>query len=101
MTPVAGNAKSFELMQDRVTGFLFPLPDFFDELLASQLHPADALLCELTLDYVLSRDAGMIGARHPKNTLAIHTLVAAENVLQRIIEGVAHVQRAGDIGRRD
>ncbi|MBM2803017.1 MAG: hypothetical protein HW419_910 [Deltaproteobacteria bacterium] len=78
-------------MQNCVTGFLLPLPNFLDELRASQLSPACALLSELTLDHVLGRDAGVIGARHPKHAPAVHALVAAKNVLQGVIERMPHV----------
>ena len=58
-------------------------------------------LHELALDHRLRRDAGMIGARLPQHVLAAHALEAAEDVLQRIVERVAHMQRAGDIRRRN
>ena len=34
-------------------------------------------------------------------SLAAHALEAAEHVLQRVVERMAHMQRAGDVGRRD
>ena len=34
-------------------------------------------------------------------SLAAHALEADEHVLQRVVERMAHVQRAGDVGRRD
>ena len=43
----------------------------------------------------------MVGARLPQHVLAAHALETAENVLQRIVERVAHMQRAGDVGRRN
>ena len=43
----------------------------------------------------------MIGADHPARVAAIEPVPADQHVLQRIVEGMADVQRAGDIGRRD
>ena len=43
----------------------------------------------------------MVGARLPQHVLAAHPLEPAQHVLQRVVERVAHVQRAGDVGRRD
>ena len=44
----------------------------------------------------------MIRAGHPQGGIALHALIAREDVLQRRIERVAHVQLAGDVrGRHD
>ena len=58
-------------------------------------------LHQLALDHHLGRDAGMVGAGLPQHVLAAHALEAAQDVLQRVVERVAHVQRAGDVRRRD
>jgi hypothetical protein len=55
----------------------------------------------LTLDHHLRRDAGMVGAGLPQHVAAAHPLEAAQYILQRVVECVAHMQRAGDIRRRD
>ena len=86
-------------MQDRVTSLPFPLPNCLNEFFPPELGAARALLRQLPLDDVLSRDTGMVGARNPEHAEAIHAFVAAENVLQRIVERVAHVQRTGNVGR--
>ena len=52
------------------------------------------------LDDHLRGDAGMVGADHPQSILAAHPLAAGQNVLKRIVERMADVQRAGDVGRR-
>src|ERR687896_1320711 len=43
----------------------------------------------------------MIGARHPVGVVAPHAVVAAEGVHQRLLEGMPHMQRAGDVRRRE
>src|SRR6266508_1497935 len=88
-------------MQNRVARLPFPLPDFFNELLAPQLCPAYSLLRKLALDDVLRRDAGVVRTRDPKHPATVHSFIAAKNVLKRIVQSVAHVQRTGDVRRRD
>ena len=58
-------------------------------------------LHQLALDHGLGGDAGVVGARLPQHILAAHALEAAEDVLQRIVERVTHMQRAGHVGRRN
>ena len=55
---------------------------------------------ELPLDDELRGDAGVVGARLPEGVEAAHAVPADERVLERAALGVAHVQRAGDVGRR-
>ena len=61
----------------------------------------DLPLHQLALDHHLRGDAGMVHARLPQHVLAAHALEADQNVLQRVVERMAHMQRAGDVGRRD
>jgi hypothetical protein len=61
---------------------------------------ANALPVELALDNDLRRDAGMVGARLPQRIVAAHPVVAGQRVHQGLVEAMAHVQRAGDIRRR-
>ena len=58
-------------------------------------------LHQLALDHHLGGDAGVVGAGLPQHVAAAHALEAAQDVLQRVVERVPHVQRAGDVGRRD
>ncbi len=43
----------------------------------------------------------MVRSRLPQRVPPLHALVADEDVLQRVVERVAHVEAAGDVGRRD
>src|SRR3546814_4171352 len=61
----------------------------------------DALLRQLGLDHHLSGDAGVVGARLPQHVAALHALVAAEDVLDRVVQRMAHVQAARHVGRRE
>ena len=71
-----------------------------EESLAADLDTLNALTVEVSLDHHLRGDAGMVGADHPERVLALHSGMARQNVLQRIVERMADVQRAGDVGRR-
>ncbi len=100
--PVATTAHLLQLADD--AGFVvgFPLPDAIDQARAAQLVPAELLLAQQpSLDDRLRGDAGMVGAGHPQGLESLHPFLANENVLQRVVQGVAEVQRAGHVGRRD
>ena len=58
-------------------------------------------LLQQALHHHLRGDAGMVGARLPQHVAPAHALEADENVLDRVVERVAHMQRARHIGRRD
>ena len=53
------------------------------------------------LHHRLRRDASVICAWHPQRVVTLHAFEADDDVLQRIVEGVAEVERAGDVRRRD
>ena len=82
------------LLDNRAAGFGLPLPHFFQEFLAAQADAAHLPLGQLALDDQLGGDAGMVGARLPQHVLAAHALEAGQNVLQRVVEGVADMQPA-------
>jgi hypothetical protein len=71
------------------------------ELLAREVAPLDLPRGQIALHHHLRGDTGMVGARLPKHVIALHALLADQNVLERVVERVAHMQRAGDIGRRN
>ena len=56
---------------------------------------------ELALDDVLGGDAGVVHAGQPQRLEALHPLAPDQRVLHGVVEGVADVQRAGDVRRRD
>jgi hypothetical protein len=100
--PVAGGAEAAELSEDRPLRFLFLFPDLAQEGLPAHGAAVGPVLgCKPALDHHLGRDAGVVGAGLPQDVLAAHALEAAEHVLERVVEGVAHVQRARHVRRRD
>ena len=86
----------------RASYSLLPLPDALDELFAAEIVPAFLFFFQQPpLDDRLRGDAGMIGAGHPQRVEALHPLEADQDVLQRVVQRVAQMQRAGDVRRRD
>ncbi len=98
--PVGGGAQPAHLTRDTVAGVLFPFPDFFDEFFPAQIMARNALCIQLAFDDDLGRDARVVGARLPQGVVAAHPVIAGQRVHQRLVETMTHVQRAGDIGRR-
>ena len=103
LRPVARRAKALQLTDNRAAGFLFPFPDAINKGLAAHVPASDIVtgLGHLAFDHHLRCDAGMVGARLPQHILAAHALEPDQDILQRIVQGVPHVQNAGDIRRRD
>ncbi len=99
--PVERGADAAELPGDRAAGFGLPLPDAVQERLAAQGLARRAFGVQQALDDHLGRDAGMVGAGLPERVAALHAPPADQRVLQSHRQGVADVQAAGDVGRRD
>ena len=99
--PVAGCAQAAELAGDGAAGFRLPLPHPFDEALPAQVVTGQAVLVHLPLDHHLGGDTGVVGARLPEGVAPAHPRVPDQDVLKRAVEGVAHVQAAGNVGRRN
>ncbi|VTR65993.1 conserved hypothetical protein [Desulfosarcina cetonica] len=96
--PVARGTQALELVDDGAAVLLAPFPDGFDKLLAAQLMTVAALGGQFFLHHVLGGDAGMVGAGHPQDTVALQAAVTAHDVLHGVVQGMAHVQDAGDVG---
>mmetsp|Transcript_22113 Transcript_22113/g.86955 ORF Transcript_22113/g.86955 Transcript_22113/m.86955 type:complete len:299 (+) Transcript_22113:780-1676(+) len=100
VAPAHRVAQPAHLAGDGVAGLLLPVPHPRDEVLAAQVVAALARGLQLALDDDLRGDAGVVCARHPQRVVAAHAVVARQRVHHRLVEGMAHVQRAGHIGRR-
>ena len=100
--PVAGRAQTAQLAHDGPAGFGLPLPHLLDEGVPAHVAAADvALSRQLALDHHLGGDARVVGARQPQNGLALHPVIASQNVLKRVVQGVADVQAARYVRRRN
>src|SRR5690606_18084351 len=99
--PVHRVAESAHLAQDRAARLGLPLPDALDEPLAPQVVAGQPLTGELALDHVLRGDPRVIHAGQPQRLVPLHPPPADQRVLDGVVQRVAHVQRAGHVGRRD
>jgi hypothetical protein len=98
--PVDGCAEALHLVEDGAAVELFPLPHALDEFFAAQVAALLAFFGEMALDHHLRGDAGVVGAGQPERDEAAHAMPAHDDVHLRLVEHVAHVQAAGDVGRR-
>ena len=100
--PIAGRSEPLQLVDDRAAGTLFPLPDLLEEFLSAQL-PArrHSGLRQRTLNHHLGRDSGMVLARLPKDVETSHPVPSDQDVLQRVVERVTHVEDACHVRRRN
>ena len=82
---------------------MLPVPDALEKLLAPEIIAGEVLiLAQLLLDLDLRGNAGMVGAGDPQRAEALHPLVADENVLERLVQRVPHVELPRDVrGRND
>ena len=100
--PVARAAHELELLQDAGFVLVLPGPDALDEGLAADVVAGLLFFFEEPLlDDGLGGDAGVVGAGHPEGVVALHPAPADQDVLERVVEGVAEVEGAGDVRRGD
>ena len=98
--PVRGHAEAAHLVGDGRAGLFLPLPHALDKGLAAQRVLVGVLGRQLVLDDLLRGDAGVVAADLPQRVVAAHAVVAHQHVHHRLLEGMAHVQGTGDVGRR-
>ena len=97
--PVAAGAQLFQLADDTVAVFVFPVPGTLQKAIAAQHFFGQAFLAHGLHHFCLGSNGCMVGAGHPQGGIALHTLAADQNILQSVVHGMAHVQLAGNIGR--
>jgi hypothetical protein len=74
---------------------------FSRNFLAAEIVAGFLLLAQLALHHRLRRDARVVGARQPQRRLALEAGTADQDVLDRVVQHMAHRQHARDVGRRD
>ena len=99
--PVHRIAESPQLANDRAAAFGLPGPGPFKKGITAQVVPIEALGLELALQDRLHRNRSVVGAGQAEHVLAAQALEAHDRVDQGGVEGMAHVQAAGDIRRRN
>ena len=55
----------------------------------------------LTLNHHLGSDTCVVGTGLPQGVFALHALVANHGIHDGLLEGMTHMQTAGDVRRRD
>ena len=79
---------------------MLPVPDALEEFLTAEVVAGEVLvLAQLLLHFDLRGNARMVGAGHPQRAEALHPLVADEDVLERLVECVSHMELARDVRR--
>ena len=90
-----------ELPHDHAAVVIEPLPGPLDERLAAEVVAGQPLFRQLTLDDVLRRDAGVVVSGLPEDREPAHPVPADEQILDRRVQRVPHMQVAGHVRRRD
>lgn len=98
--PVHPVAEPAHLAADGAAGLALPVPHLLDEQLATEVLFGLAVDGELLFHHALGRDAGVIHAGLPEHLVALHPLAPGQGVHHGVLQRVAHVQAAGDVGRR-
>ena len=99
--PVTGGAQLFELVHDPAAVFLSPVPALLEEALTAQIRLLNSLRAQRINDLDLGRNTGMVCPGLPEGVISLHPLIADQDILEGVVQGVAHVELAGDVGRRD
>ncbi len=99
--PVAGGTEFLELFDDASAVLTTPVPGSFEERLAADVLFRDAFLFHRLHDLGFGGDGRVVGAGDPEGIEPFHPVIADEDVLQRIVKGVAHVELTRDVGGRD
>ncbi len=100
--PVAGSTEAADLVRDDATVLALPFPGAFEEFLASHFFARHLLVLEdVAFHHELCGDARMIGTGDPQRGITLHAVVADHQVFDADEHGVADVQFAGHVRRRD
>ena len=99
--PVDGRSHPSHLAGDGAARVLLPPPDALHEGAAAEVLAGESLGVDLALHHHLGRDARVVGAGLPERPAPVHAVVADQRVHDRVLERVAHVQRAGHVGGRN
>ncbi len=99
--PITRRPQPFELVYNLTAGFLAPFPDPFYEFFSPDVMPFCSIFGKLTLHHVLGGDSGMVCSGKPKRVHSLHPPVPDQDVLEGVVQCMAHMQNACDIGRRN
>ena len=99
--PVTRGAEFPQLLEDDAAVLACPLPGMLKKLLTREVTLLDALLSQLVHHLGLCSDRGVVGARNPARILSVKAGLADKDVLNGVVEHVAHVEHTRDVRRRN
>ena len=100
--PVATGTEPFQLAEDALLVNVLPFPNPLDEGFAPDVVPRQPLLFKHPFfDDRLRGDPRVIGPRHPERFVALHPSPPSQQVLQRAVQRMPHVQRPGHVRQRN
>ena len=99
--PVATCSKLAKLLQDDASVFFCPGPSVLQELFASEVTLLDALFSKTVHHLCLRSNRGVVCAWHPTSVLAIESCLTNQDVLNRIVEHVSHVEHTRHVWWRN
>jgi hypothetical protein len=73
----------------------------FEEFLAAEVGLLYALFGEFRYHFGFCCDSGMVGSGYPEGILAVHSCTAHKDVLNGVVEHMAHVEHTGHVWRWD
>ena len=98
--PVAGSTHLLLLLHDTAAVLLLPCPHALEELLTAQIVASETLgVTQFLFHLDLGGDTCVVAAGQPQSLKALHALIADQNVLQRAVHGVTHVELTRHVGR--
>ena len=98
---INGAAHALDLLDDEPAVLVSPVPAGIDELLAADLATRDALGGKLLVHLGLRGDASVVRSQDPARGTPAHAVEAHKGILDGVIHGMAHMQLARDVRRRD
>ena len=94
-------AHRLDLIDDDAAVFIAPLLAGFDERFAADLVTIDALFGQMLIDLRLGSDARMVDTDDPTRLIPLHARTTNARVLDGVAQGMAHMQNARYVRRRD
>ena len=98
--PVAGNTQFFQLFANTAAIFFRPCPRLVQKFFPSNLLFGFSFRFKLLYHFAFGGNGSMIRSRYPQGFIAGHAFPANENILQRIVHRMTHVQLTGNVWRR-
>ena len=89
---IQGKTHFAPLLADDFAELILPFPNLVHELLAAEIIAGNALFAQLSFNFGLCCNPGVVHPRQVQGVKALHPLLADNHVLERGIPGMTHVQ---------